>query len=174
MKVLEKIKSIILGILGVLFFCFALAMTILLLNYNDYGLTQFGSTTWVLINDNISSDSFKKGDLVLVESKKLADLKIDDEVFTYRVGAKGNVHVELGKVGQIYSEENAISYENGDTYAMDFVIGTADKVYNKIGTYLSIIESRWGFLFIVLVPCFLIFIYEIYALIVEVKYGTEE
>ena len=35
-------------------------------------------------------------------------------------------------------------------------------------------ESKWGFLFIVLVPCFLIFIYEVYALIIEIKYGAEE
>ena len=57
---------------------------------------------------------------------------------------------------------------------MQFVAGTGEKVYNDIGFYLSIIESRWGFLFLVLVPCFLFFIYEIYALIVEIKYGAEE
>ena len=82
--------------------------------------------------------------------------------------------VEVGKVGQIYLEEDAIAFENGDIFSNEFIIGTADKTYNKIGTYLSIVESKWGFLFIVLVPCLLIFIYEIYALIVEIKYGEEE
>ena len=42
-KVLTIIKKVILTIVGVAYFIFALAMTILLLNYNNYGVTQFGS-----------------------------------------------------------------------------------------------------------------------------------
>ena len=57
---------------------------------------------------------------------------------------------------------------------MDFVVGKKDKVYKNVGKYLSVIESKWGFLFIILVPCFFIFIYEIYALIVEIKYGADK
>lgn len=173
MKVLEKIKSFILFVLGALFFVFALTMTILLLNFNKFGLTQFGNSTLVIISDAITSENYKKGDLVIVEGKRLADIQVGDEVFTYRVDSQDKVNIELGKVGQIYQEEDAISFENGDTYAMQFVIGESTKTYNNIGLYLSIIESKWGFLFIVLVPCFLIFIYEIYALIIEIKYGAE-
>ena len=173
-KVIKKIKSFIGGILMCAFFVFALSMTILLLNYNKYGLTQFGNTTLVIINDEISSETFKKGDLVFVESKKLDAIELGDEIFVYRVNSNGSVSVELGKAGQIYPEEDAVAFENGDIFSTQFVIGTADKIYNDIGTYLSIIESKWGFLFIVLVPCLLIFIYEIYALIVEIKYGADE
>ena len=57
---------------------------------------------------------------------------------------------------------------------MEFVAGRPQKVYEGLGIFLSVVESQWGFLFIVLVPCFLIFIYEVYALIVEIKYGDEE
>lgn len=173
-KVLQKIKSLILGVLGCAFFAFALSMTMLLLNYNKYGLTQFGNTTFVIINDDISSETFKKGDLVFVNSKKIDKLEVGNEIFVYRIGSNGSVSVEVGKIGQIYPEEDAVSFENGDIFSMEFVIGTSDKIYNNIGTYLSIIESKWGFLFIVLVPCLLIFIFEIYALIVEIKYGAEE
>lgn len=173
-KILQKIKSFIVGLLMFIFFAFALSMTILLLNYNKYGVTQFGNTTLVIINDRISSETFKKGDLVLVESQKLTDLKLGEEIFVYRIENGGSVSIEVGKVGQIYLEEDAVAFENGDIFSNQFVIGTADEIYNDIGTYLAIIESKWGFLFIVLVPCLLIFIYEVYALIVEIKYGTEE
>ena len=173
-KILQKIKSFILGVLACAFFAFAISVTILLLNYNKYGLTQFGNTTIVMISDYITSDTLKKGDLVLVKSKKITDLELGKEIFVYRVLSQNKVIVEVGKVGQIYPEEDAIAFENGDIFSREFIIGTSDKVYNKIGTYLSIIESKWGFLFIVLVPCLLIFIYEIYALIVEIKYGAEE
>lgn len=173
-KVLQIIKSFIVGVLGCIFFTFAISMTVLLLNYNKYGLTQFGSTTMVMINEQISNETFKKGDLVLVKSRKIADLKVGDEIFVYRIISSNKITVEIGKIGQIYLEEDAIALENGDTFSNEFIMGTSDKIYNKIGTYLSIVESKWGFLFLVLVPCLLIFIYEIYALIVEIKYGAEE
>lgn len=173
-KVLKTIKSIILTLLGFVFFAFALSITILLLNFNKYGLTQFGTTTFVIISDDITSETVKKGDLVLVDSKKINELEIGDEIFVYRLGNNGSVSVELGKIGQVYLDEDAVSFENGDIFSMKFVIGSTEKIYNEIGTYLSILESKWGFLFLILVPCLLIFIYEIYALVVEIKYGTEE
>lgn len=173
-KVLTAIKKIIIGIIAVAFFSFVIAMTLLLLNYNKYGVTQFGNTTIILIQDDLSSDNFKKGDLVLVESKKVANIAVGDEVFAYKLDSSGAVSIDLGVVGETHAADDAISFENGSTYSMEFVAGEASKVYNKVGTYLSIVESKWGFLFIILVPSFLIFVYEFYALIIELKYGKDE
>ena len=156
------------------FLCFCNYDDSSLLNYNKYGLTQFGDTTFVIIKGDISSDNFKKGDLVFVEKKKLDQIVLGDEIFAYHVDKDGFVSIDLGKVGKVHTEEQAITYENGSTYGMDYVIGKSSKVHEKIGTYLAIIESKWGFLFIILVPSFLIFIYEIYALVVEIKYGKDE
>ena len=63
--------------------------------------------------------------------------------------------------------------ENGSVYDIKFIAGTPTKVYSGIGNFLSVVESRMGFLFIILVPSFLIFVYEIYALVIEFKYGSE-
>lgn len=174
MKVLKIIKSIIMGILLFIYFTFVIAMTVLLLNFNDYGITEFGNTSLIIINDEISNENYKKGDLVITEKKKIDKLTIGEEIFTYKVDSKGNVSIDLGKIGNIYPEEDALSFENGSTYSMEFVAGTPKEVHEKIGTYLSVIESKWGFLFIVLVPSFLIFVYEVYSLIVEIKYGADE
>ena len=174
MKVLKLIKKIIIGILAVIFFGFAIGMTVLLLNVNRYGVSEFGDTSLVIIKERISSENFKKGDLVLVEKQHISTISVGDEIFAYQVDPRGNVRIDLGIVGQVHSEEDAIVYENGATYSMEFVIGKSAKVYEKIGTYLAIILSRWGFLFMILVPSFLIFIYQIYALIVEIKYGEDE
>ncbi len=174
MKILEIIKKTVIGILGVAFFSFAIAMTVLLLNYNNYGVTQFDNTSLILIKGELSSDNFKKGDLVLVDSRTVNDISVGDEIFVYKVASDGSVSIDLGKVGEVHVADEAITFENGSTYSTKFVIGEASKVYNNIGTYLSIIESKWGFLFIVLVPSFLIFIYEFYALVVEIKYGKED
>ena len=173
-KVLETIKQILIGIIGTAYFIFALIMTILLLNFNDYGVTQFGTKSLVIINDEIASENYEKGDLVIVESKKIDKIEVGEEIFTYRIDSKGIPSIQVGTVGDVYVEDEAISFENGETYSMEFVAGVGTESYEHIGTALSIIESQWGFLFIVLVPCFLIFIYEVYSLIVEIKYGAEE
>lgn len=173
-KVLETIKKIFIGVIGTAYFLFALTMTILLLNYNDYGVTQFGKNSLVIMTDDVASETYKKGDLVIVESRRVEEFKKGQEVFTYRIDSKGIPMIQIGKIGEVYTDDEAIAFENGETYSMEFVAGVGTKSYEKIGTALSIIESQWGFLFIVLVPCFLIFIYEVYSLIVEIKYGGEE
>lgn len=173
-KVLKLIKSIILGILLIAYFAFVIAMTVLLLNFNDYGVTQFGNKSLIIINDEISNDNYNKGDIVIVKKEKIEKYETGKEIFTYKVDEKGNVSIDLGIIGNIYPEEEAISFENGSTYSMDFIAGVPTEKHEKIGTYLSIVESKWGFLFIVLVPSFLIFVYEVYSLIIEIKYGKDD
>ena len=92
---------------------------------------------------------------------------------TYRIN-NNETFIEFGVVGKVYESENDISFENGSTFDMKLVIGTPEKVYKNIGSVLSIVNSKWGFLFIILVPCFLIFIYQIYELVIEIKFGKEE
>lgn len=173
MKAVEKIKRIVIVVISVIYFSFALFVTILLLNYNDYGITQFGDTSVIILKERVSFDGYQKGDIVLVEKYKSTEFSPGETVFTYRVENKV-AHIEIGRVGEVYEDDKAVSFENGDTYSEKFIIGKPGKVYKKLGTYLSVIESKWGFLFIVLVPCFLLFIYQIYALIVEIKYGKDE
>ncbi len=173
MKIIEAIKRFISGLLFVIFFTIAISLTVILLNYNDYGVSQMGNTTLIFVKDEMSSENYKKGDLVLVEAKKLDKISVGDEIFTYKVKEDRTVDIEVGIVGEVHVDDNAISFENGDSYTTDFIIGEASKIYSKIGTYLSIILSKWVFLFAILVPNFLIFIYQLYALIIEIKYERE-
>ena len=181
MKVLKFIKGVLINVLGLVFFVFALGMTVLLLSYNDYGLSEFGNKTLILMTDNIYSENYEKGDLVVVEKRGFSRtagytdvIEQGDEIFAIRVDAFGNAYVEVGIVGKIYEDEQAIAFENGSTFGLKFVLGEAVDAYPNVGGLLSLVESKWGFLFLVLVPCFLIFLYEIYSLIIEVKYGKEE
>ena len=173
-KVFKTIKSILFTIVGIAYFAFALFMTILLLNFNEYGVTQFDKKQLILIRDELAIPDFNKGDLVIVEEVKVEDINVGDKLFTYKINKDRESEIQYGVVGNVYVEDDAISYENGETYSSDFIAGKAIQSYSNYGTFLSIIESQWGFLFLVLVPIFLIFIYEIYALIIEIKYGADK
>ena len=174
MKALKTIKNILMGIIATVFYIFALLMTVLLLNFNEYGVTEFGDKSLIILEQEISNENYKKGDLIIVQKTRYDMINVGDEIFAYSVNSKGVAVVEVGKVGEKHDKDQAISFENGASFSNEFIIGKATKTYNDIGTFLSVIESKWGFLFIVLVPGFIIFLYEIYALIIEIKYGEDD
>ena len=173
MKILKVIKKIIVGNFRIAFLTFAGVMTFLVLNYNQYNLTQFEDTTLVLVNDKISSDSYDKGDLVLAKKPKINEIEKGMELFTYKIVDKTSIAVSFGKVGEIFKEDDTIALENGEIYQMDFVIGAATNKYAKIGGYLAFIQTKLGFLFIVVTPLFFIFTSQIFQLIIEIKYGDK-
>ncbi len=166
---MKIIKNIFLGILAVIYFTFVIFNTILLLNINKYKVTQFDDLSVIIIKNNLTSENYKKGDVVLVRNKNLADIKLGDEIFVYKTQKTGAPQIDLGVVGEVHLTEEAISFENGATYSESLLIGSAERVIEKVGTVLGMIQSTWGFFFIVLIPSFLIFIYELYAIIIEVK-----
>jgi len=169
-KFTDILKKIFIGI----FLVFTIIMTVLLLNFNKYGVSQFDETSLVLVKKSFASETYKRGSLVVVESKRIEDYKEGEEVFVYHLDGKGGANILLGEVGKIFPEQDAITFKNGATYSSEFIIGTGEKVYANIGTILSILESKWGFLFVVLVPNFFLFIYQLYSLIVEIKYGKDD
>ena len=174
MGVLKLVKRIFIGIILFLFFAFTITMTILLLNYNKFGVTQFDDTSLLIIKKEFSSETYKKGSLVIVESKQVKNYQVGQEAFVYHLDGRGGFDIQLGIIGQIHEEDNAITFSNGETYSDEFIIGTGENIYPDLGKYLGIIESKWGFLFIILVPNFFLFVYQLYSLIVEIKYGKDE
>ena len=174
MKAFKIIKRVVIGILLALFLGFTITLTIMILNHNQYGLTQFDDMTMLVIKKNFASDKYKRGSLVFVENKKITDYKIGEDIFTYHLDGQGGVNVQYGIVGQIHPEDKAITFENGETYSEEFIMGTGSKKYDKIGTYYSLITSKWGFLFLILVPNFFIFVYQLYTLIIEIKFLMDD
>ncbi len=169
------VKKIIVGILILLFFIIAIGMSILLLNRDDeFGITQFDNTSLLIIGDEISSPKYEKGDLVLTLKEPLKDINVGDEIFLFQINDNDKVNIELGFVGEVHIDEDAVTLENGPTYSSKFIAGSATEVYSGLGTYVGLLQSTWVFFFLIVVPCFLIFIYQIYALIVEIKFGNDD
>lgn len=84
MKAIKLIKNIITGIILICYFSVIIFVSALLLNRNDYGMTQFKDDTWILVDGEISNSNYPKGSLVIVENKKIEELQVGEEIFVYK------------------------------------------------------------------------------------------
>lgn len=145
----------------------AIAVTLCLLNYNEYNVTEFGEDTLILITDDSLEPDYLDGDLVVAKKGNLDKVEVGDKIFFYN-----DKDIKLGEVKQINTYEGISTtfiLDGNHQVIEDDVIGSEEgtKVYNKVGKVLSILESKWGFLFLIIFPSVLAFLHEIFQVIVE-------
>lgn len=146
----KKIKVILFSI----YLIIALIVTLLLLGYNDFKITEIGTYSLLLIRDNELAPEFNKGDLVIVNK--------DDEVLTGRKAFfydtyNDRIEVRLGKVEnveRITATEKTYTFEGERNMSGEYVLGPANSadVIPHLGGVLGILESKWGFLFLIVFP----------------------
>lgn len=145
----------------------AIAVTLCLLNYNEYNVTEFGKDTLILITDDSLEPDYLDGDLVVAKKGNLDKVEVGEKIFFYN-----DKDIKLGEVKQINEYEGTSTtfiLDGNHQVIEDDVIGSEEdtKVYNKVGKVLSILESKWGFLFLIIFPSVLAFLHEIFQVIVE-------
>ena len=165
---MKTIRNIII----VLYAIVALFVTICLLSYNEYKVTTFGTTSLVIIDSDKLKPDFNKGELAIVEKGKT--IEVGDKIFFYNLFDK-TMAVTLAKVTDKLEEQGAeTSYTlegNNNKISDQYVIGNSKdvKVIPTVGTILSILESKWGFLILIVLPALLAFLYEIFEVFSEMK-----
>lgn len=175
---MKKVLKIFGILLIVCYMGVALFLTVCLLNYNDYNITEIGNKSLVIIRDDELEPDYKKNDLVVVEKNKNREIRRGDMIFFYNT-YQNQVSVNLGKVQKTqYVNENETTYfMDGDLgISSQYVLGKSETsmVYSGLGKVLSVLESKWGFLFIIILPILVLFVYQIYAVILEMKRPLDE
>lgn len=175
---MKKVLKIFMIIFGIIYAGIALILTVCLLNYNDYNITEIGDKTLIIVRDEELKPDFEKGDLVIVTKNKNEDIKIGDKIFFYDT-YKNQISVNLGNIinKDVINEEEVTYTMNGNyPLSSEYVIGksSTSNRYKNIGSILAVLESRFGFLFIIIFPILILFIYEIYAVIIELKTPIDE
>ena len=177
-KFLKTIRNIIIGIILTVYLLFIIIISTLLLNRNNYGMTQFEDKALILVDKQVSNDKYKKGTLVIVQEKDITKLNVGDEIFVYQTNKKDrSVKVVIAKIGKINLEATSpyvVLANDGTAWGEEFIAGTAYQVYENLGTLLLFIESKWVFFCLLIVPCFFILLYEIHLVIVTIRFGDEE
>ena len=64
--------------------------------------------------------------------------------------------------------------ESGTTIASTRVLGKYASRHANLGAILDVLESKIGFLFLVLLPIMVVFIYQVYEFIVIIRYERRE
>ena len=158
----------------------AIIITVCLLNYNDYGVTEIGNKTFITVTGDDLMPNYEKGDLLVVEKKSNDDIDANDYIFFYESSKeKKTVIINLARViskRRVTDIETTFKLEGDVDYSSEYVIGSTKntKVYSGLGSVLAALESRWVFLCFIILPMLFIFLYEIYEFIIEVKKNLKE
>lgn len=164
-------KKVVKNVLIVVYAILAIALTVCLLSFNDYRVSEIGGYALLIIDNGELSPNFEKGDLVLVDEDKKIDL--GDEVFFYNTYEK-EISISKAKitnVEEITKTEKTYTLEGDKDISSEYIIGNAKDVtkISKLGAILNVLESKWGFLFLIVLPALLAFLYELLEFIEEIK-----
>ena len=169
-------KNFIRNLLIVLYAIIAIFITVCLISYNDQRVTVFGDTSLVIIDNKDLEPNYNKNDLVLVSSEP--KVAIGDEVFFYNTyESKDSISVaKITAAEKITETETTYTLEGEKALSSQFVIGKAQSSTKipVIGLILKILESKWGYLFLIVLPSLLAFLYEVIEVIKEIKNSKED
>lgn len=146
-------KKIVFNIFIGVYLITTILITYVLLSYNKYNIAEFN-------NSYLFAD---KSNLMIVN--KDDNIKNGDDIYYYGNNGK----IKMGKVNSIsdgvYTLDNEYALDN------DSVLGNKNKAksYAILGSIYSILTSKWGYLFIIVFPMLIAFVYEIYEIVKEIK-----
>lgn len=169
-------KKFILNVIFVAYIVIAVFVTICLLSYNEFKVTEFGNYSLVKITDNTMEPEFNKGDLVIVD--KSGTVLPGDKAFFYDTYDR-KIEIKLGKVAdleKVNETETTYTFEGERKVSGEYVLGGEmnSSVIPYMGTILDILESKWGFLFLIVLPALLAFFYQITVVVSDIKNSKEK
>ena len=164
-------KRVLGNIVFVFYVAIAVFVTICLLSFNDYKVSEFGDTSLLIIDSNQVEPYFEKGDLAIIN--KNDSIEEGDAIFFYNTYSP-DMQITIAEVTEI-EEITPFEYTytlNGDTpISSEYVIGSVNTAKRMpiVGAVLGALESQWGFLFLIVFPSLVAFLYEAYIVVQEVR-----
>ena len=163
-------KKILANLFIIIYAIIAIFVTVCLLSYNEHKVTVFGNYSLIIIDSNEIKGDFQKGDLVIVDG----DVKpnIGEKAFFYNVLSKNEITLaEVQNKQEYKTAETTYTFDDDLLVSSSSLIGSANnvKVIHHAGTILSILESKWGYLFLIVLVCLLAFLYEITKAIEDIR-----
>ena len=174
---MKKALNITWNILQVLIIIYVILITGFIFCENKYGFTEIGDYTFNNVSklDTKNIKNVKAGDLLIV--KNTNDLEAGDIVYYYAAYNEQYIIVS-DKVVSKKKDRDTMIYtlnENDPFMVSDSrVIGKYTHNYRNLGKALSVLESKNGFIFLVLLPIMIVFIYQVKQFLLLLRYEKLE
>ena len=170
-------RSVLGNFFLVIYAILAITITILLLSYNEYMCSEIGGYTLYIVNDDTLEPDYKEGSLLLIKQRGDASVEVGDQILLYQNISKSQYLVKNSTLAEKVPYGRHVTYILDDGYQFDssYLIGKTDETIaiNGLGTILSILESKWGYLLCIVIVTLFLFLQELYELFMEVKYGND-
>ena len=175
---MKKFGRVIWSVIEVIIIVYVIAITAFILCRNKYGYTQLGDYTFdsvTLIGEKNVSTA-KKGDLLVIRNSN--DIQVGDTIYYYAAYNESYIvrsDIVLKIEADDYSSLYTIKRGDDEVSVVDTrIIGKYSHTYKGLGTVLDVVESRVGFLFLVLLPIMIVFIYQVYEFVMILRYERVE
>lgn len=162
-------------ILFVIYAIIAILVTVLLLSFNEYNCSEIGGYTVYIVDDDSLEPEYEEGSILLVKETSDKHVQIGDKIFLYKVVNSQDYEFVSKTLQEKVQQGKHIIYEVEDeeTFDSTYFVGKADDtiVIEKWGFLLEFLESKWGYLFCIVIVSLLLFLQEVFDLVIELKYG---
>lgn len=160
-------KELLWRVVLVVFVIIAVSVTICTLSTNEYNVMQFGDKIWVIAGENIGN--YPKNKLLIIKEDK-RNVKLNDEVFFYSEDIDGN-NIKYGQITAINNNSYTIDNEEIEK-SMIIASNNNVKEVAALGTILSVLTSKYGYLCLIILPILLAFVYQIIRIVKELNKET--
>ena len=170
---MKVVLKFIIGIVVCIYLVVVVFATGFLLNKNDYGVSKFLGKYLIVIDDDSLSPDYKSHSLLVMDPVSNEDVEIGDKIFYYDTySTKHQIkYTKVTRKEKVNEDEVTYTLRDNTLVSGQYVLGSEKTVMSQsfLGKLLYILQSKWGFLLIVVFPLFLAFIYEIYAIAKEFR-----
>lgn len=167
-------KKVLGTILFVVYAIIAITVTVLLLSYNDYNNSEIGGYTIYIVKDDSLEPEYKQGSILLIKGTNDKNVQVGEKLFIYKVLNSQEYEVINTTLQAKTQQGRHLVYvvDNEESYANDYFIGKVSDtiVIEGWGYILNLLESKWGYLFCIVVVSLLLFLQEVFELVMEIKY----
>lgn len=156
---------------------FAIGVTLISLTSDNNNVSKIGKYIPLNVKTNSMEPTIKKGDFIIMEECDVSTLKVGD-VIAFFANEENQTIIKTHRIVEIDDKTSDKSFiTRGDNNAIndsipvfpsDVVGKWHDVRLAKVGTVLDFISSQYGFLFCIVLPLLILFIYQIYRFIIVI------
>ena len=168
---MKKLLNFLKNFIIIAYILLIIFVTICLISYNDYHVTELGDSTFLPVIDEDLEPDYKVGDLLIINKEDPSKIQKDEKIFFYKKRF-GETTVNIATVEEaelVTPTEVTFTVEGDYKFSSSNYIGKISDVIiiPKVGRVLSILESRWGFLFLGVFPSLIAFLYTLHSVVME-------